>query len=78
MSTANYAGRKWLRGATYLTPEAVAAVEAQVAAARAEGFAGVGVRPASYIGEDCDAVAIVTTGFGARIYCAVSRDGYVR
>jgi hypothetical protein len=73
-----FPGKKWLYSATYLTPEARAAVEREVAGCRGAGYLGVGVRPASYIGEDCDAVAVVTYGRGMAIYCAVTRDGYVR
>jgi hypothetical protein len=78
MSSKNFPGRKWLLGTSYLTPAAVATAEAQVAKARNEGHSGVGVRPASYIGEDCDAVIIVTTGHGMSIYSAVTRGGFTR
>jgi hypothetical protein len=73
-----FPGKKWLMTATYVSEAARAATLREVEGARKAGYLAVGVRPASYIGEDCDALVTVTYGAGMSIWCFVTRDGGVR
>lgn len=71
----NFRGAKWLREASYIT-ESTRERVAQAMTACAESYpefaSTIGVRPASYIGPDCDAMVCVTFGpGGGRIFRSV-------
>ncbi len=63
----NYAGRKWLYEASYITDETRAEVEKLVAEARSHGLPRVGVRPGSYLGAHSP-LAVVTYNGGGSAY----------